>query len=688
MYRDLIFSRSFRFAILTLISSSAFAAEESITEHSYLQEFPVVLTASRLSQPLSESPNSMTIIDRQMIRASGFRSVVDLFRLVPGMYVGNAGANLPFVSLNGVTDQYSRRMQVLVDGRSVYLPPFGGVDWSGLPLLVEDIERIEVVRGPSAASHGTNSFYGVISIITKDSAIVEPDRLSMSKGEMGITNISAQHGGAGERFDYRLSYAYRADDGDNPEVLNDSSINRTLAMRSNFRVNSTDSFEFQLGLNTGDSGKGTKGQLDKDPFRIIKTQNDFQMVAWTHSWDSGDESKLTYYRINRNSTDPMKAVNWNVNPTVFGPDISTSSRQDIEIQNTTQLWQENRIVWGGGFRYDFAEQPLIFSSTHGLNQARLFVHDEWRPIDSTVLNIGTMIEDDGAGHKNNSPRISINYHIHPQHTLRASYSTATRNPVMAEMYLTTAANRYWSRSYAPPKSELRSERITSRELGYVGRFGQWSLDGRVYYEKVRDLTGVDLYADISNLADPKNSFKNLTDGTFKGIEISADYRWDTGRASLNYARQQASCSFSSYPTQYLSAQPLPPPYLATLGLELQSQYQLNYLNICGDSVPVNSASVLLSQGLTDTVDFSTGYYFRDAVRVTDVYSALPAESMMHRIDFRLAKKFGKEERPGGGEVAVILQNAFQDNYTGYGNVAQMANLLFNRRAYLTASIYF
>jgi iron complex outermembrane receptor protein len=687
MYRDLIFNRSFRFAILILISSSTFAAEESITEHSYLQEFPVVLTASRLSQTLSESPNSMTIIDRQMIRASGFRSVVDLFRLVPGMYVGNAGANLPFVSLNGVTDQYSRRMQVLVDGRSVYLPPFGGVDWSGLPLLVEDIERIEVVRGPSAASHGTNSFYGVINIITKDSAIVESDRLSLSKGGKGITNISAQHGGAGERFDYRLSYAYRADGGDNPEILNDSSINRILAMRSNFRVNSTDSFEFQLGLNTGDSGKGTKGQLDKDPFRTIKTQNDFQMVAWTHSWDSGDESKLTYYRINRNSTDPMKAVDWNVNPIVFGPDISESTRQDIEIQNTTQLWRENRIVWGGGFRYDFAKQPLIFSSTHGLNQYRVFVHDEWRPIDSTVLNIGTMLEDDGAGHKNNSPRISINYHIHPQHTLRASYSTATRNPVMAEMYLTAGKNQYWSRAYVPPIMELRPEKITSREIGYVGHFGRFSLDGRLYYEKARDIVGLDFYADLSNPAKPSSSFKNLTDGTFKGLEISADYRWDTGRVNLNYARQQASCNFSSYPTQYFSSNTLYTNPI-TLGQYLTPIYQADFLNLCSETVPMNSASILVSQGLSETIDFSTGYYFRDSVRVMDVYSALPAESQMHRIDFRLAKKFGKEERPGGGEVAVILQNAFQDNYTGYGNVAQMANLLFNRRAYLTASIYF
>jgi len=686
MYRDLIFSRSFRFVALIIIPSSVFATEAAVSEQSYLQEFPVVLTASRLSQPLSESPSSMTIVDRQMIRASGFRSVVDLFRLVPGMYVGNEGANNPFVSLNGVTDVFSRRMQVLVDGRSIYLPPFGGVDWKGLPVLLDDIERIEVVRGPSAASHGTNSFYGVINIITRDVTSTDGDRLSMGSGDFGMADVTARHSRTGEHFDYRLSYSYQSDDGDNPQVLNDVSRSQTVSFRSDWRVNPYDNVEIQMGVNAGERGMGILGRLDKDPFRTAKIQNDFQQVTWAHVWTSGDESKLVYYRINRDYSDPFKA-DWSANPIKYQADISKGLRQDVEIQNTLQLRQNNRVVWGGGFRYDFAEQSRIFSSSHGLNQSRFFVHDEWRPIESTVLNFGTMFEDDGAGHKNNSPRISINYHIQPQHTLRASYATATRNPVMAEMYLTAGKNQYWSRAYVPPIMELRPEKIITREIGYVGHFGQLKLDGRIYYEKVSDITGLDFYADLSNPVKPSSSFKNLTDGTFKGLEISADYRWDTGRVNLNYARQQASCYFSSFPTQYFSTNvTYTNPF--TLGQYLQPIYQFDFLNLCSETVPANNVSVLVTQRLDETIDFSTGYYFRDSVRVMDVDSKLPAESTMHRVDFRLAKRFGKEERPGGGEVAVILQNAFQDNYTGYGNVAETANLLFKRRAYLTASIYF
>jgi hypothetical protein len=115
---------------------------------------------------------------------------------------------------------------------------------------------------------------------------------------------------------------------------------------------------------------------------------------------------------------------------------------------------------------------------------------------------------------------------------------------------------------------------------------------------------------------------------------------------------------------------------------------VDYLNLCSESVPSNSGSVLLSQQLSETFQFSMGYYLRSRVRITDVSNGYPPESQMRRVDMRIAKTFGQKEKTGGGEIALVLQNAFQDNYTGYGNVPQRANLLFKRRTYLTATIYF
>jgi iron complex outermembrane recepter protein len=678
--------------IILLASNVASAADNSLSEQAYLQDLPVVLSASRLSQPLSEAPNAMTVLDRQMIKASGFRTIADLFRLVPGMYVGNAGANSPFVSLNGVSDQFSRRMQVLVDGRSVYLPPFGGVDWQNLPLMIDDIERIEVVRGPAAASHGSNSFYGVINIITRDASSVNAKTVSVDKGEMGISDVSAHLGKAGEDFDYRLSFGYRADDGDNPKILNDTSVNRLLNLRSSYRLHNDDSIEFQLGLNNGEYGLGTAGRPE-DSFREAKTNNDFEQLGWVHTWSEKDESRLSWYRINREYTDPKKCID---NPTCKGltpipvaqgfvPDAARSQRQELELQNTNQLSENNRAVWGGGIRYDYMDQPLLFPTPKTLHQSRIFVHDEWRATESALVNAGGMYEDDGAGHKNTSPRISLNYHLVPQHTLRASVSTATRNPVMTELYMTTAHWGYWSNGFTPPATDLRPEKILSKEIGYVGQFGALSVDSRVYYDKVKDIIMLDAYVD-GNPVNRTDSFKNLLDATFKGLDISVNYHWQDGKVTVNYSHQQTSCAFSSYPTQYFN--PTPISGSLTFGQYLAQAYQTDYLNLCGQSVPENSGSLLLSQELSEKLQFSIGYYSRSKVRVNDVSSGYAPESAMRRVDMRIASLFGQKEKTGGGEIAVIVQNAFQDNYTAYGNVPQRVNLLFRRRAYLTATFYF
>ena len=226
------------------------------SEEAYLQEFPVVLSASRLSQPLSEAPNAMTVIDRAMIDASGFRTIADLFRLVPGMYVGYENGHFPIVAYHGSIEQYSHRMQVLVDGRSVYLPPFSSVNWEDIPLHIDDIERIEVIRGPAAASYGANSVQGVINIITRDASNARGNAVSVTKGNGGIADVSAHLGKTGADLDYRVTLAYRSDDGFDTQVLNDGNTTRLANLRANYHPSLADSFDIQLGYNEGVRGEG------------------------------------------------------------------------------------------------------------------------------------------------------------------------------------------------------------------------------------------------------------------------------------------------------------------------------------------------------------------------------------------------------------------------------------------------
>lgn len=690
-------------SVLLLLTLPCQANENVPSEDLYFQEMPVVLTASRLSQPLSEAPSAMTVIGRKMIKASGFRTVPELMRLVPGMYVGFADANRPVVSLHNSTDEFAHRMQILIDGRSIYLPPFGGVSWADLPLLIEDIERIEVVRGPSSASHGTNSFYGVINIITRD-ALTQGASVSVTSGNYWVSDASARFGKSLDDFDYRISAGYRSDQGLDNSVLNDHNNTRVFNFRGNYQPNVSDSLDVQLGSSNGVYGMGIAGRPE-DAFRNKTAQSNFQQVSWLHVWPTNDETKLTLSHTSRDSLDPYLCINSDgcqgnmggrgnpLNLTVaqsFTQQKVYSQRNELELQNTQQLGASNRLVWGGGLRRDHANYPLLFDRSYTLRPWQVFAHDEWRVTEAAVLNLGTMFESNGMGHKNNSPRASFNYHFTQQHTVRMGMSTATRSPVMAEAYL-DANNTIFGGAYVPPTTPLTPEKILSREIGYLGEFPSlnFSLDARAYVNTVSDLILVDKYVALT--AAFPDSYKNVGSAEFKGVEATAKYRWNEGHSFLvaSYAYQEGSAGLSSLPTQYYNtaADPLEPLRYTSIGDRVRQFYQTEYFDQFSQTVVSNSASLLLSQSMGDSWQFSAGYYFRGKVRVIDVSPDVTPEYTMRRLDLRVAKtfKFDKERK---AEVALVVQNATQDDYTKYGTVNAVAEVLFTRRGWLTATLNF
>ncbi len=643
-----------------------------------------MLTASRLSQPVSEAPSAVTVIDRKMIVASGFRTVPELMRLVPGMYVGFADANRPVVSLHGSSDEFAHRMQVLIDGRSAYLPPFGGVHWADLPLLTEDIERIEVVRGPSSASHGSNSFYGVINIISRDAAEQAGASVSATGGH--ASDALARFGRTSSNFDYRVSLGYRSDQGLDNAVLNDRSATRVFNFRGNYHPSATDSVDLQVGNSDGMYGLGIEGRPE-DAFRNTTARSDFQLISWLHVWPGGDESKLTYSRTSRRSSDPYICIdNEACQGKVIGKTIAEgftsrevfSQRHDLELQNTSRLGEHNRLVWGVDVRRDYSDFPLLFAHPYTVNPWQFFIHDEWRLRDAAVINIGTMLEDDGMGNRSHSPRASLNYHISPEHTVRLGISTATRSPVMSEAFI-AANNTIWGGAYVPPVVALTPERVVTREVGYIGEFRDLglSVEGRLYTESVRNLIWWDKCAELARCAD---GFGNLLAAEYQGLEVTAKFRWDEGRSFLvaNYARQRASATLDALPTQYFDP---------GIGEEVRAFYSNEYLAQFPESAPTNSGSLLLSLALADSWRLSTGYYFRDKVRVLDVSTDVTPEYSMHRIDVRLAKTF-KLEQGSRAELALVVQNVNKDDYTKYGTVNRVAEVPFTRRAWLTAAVHF
>ncbi|WP_458717463.1 TonB-dependent receptor plug domain-containing protein [Pseudomonas gregormendelii] len=196
--------------VLALIFSSPLLADDLFLDG---EPLPQVLTATRLKQSPAAVPGSMTVIDGQLITASGARDISELLRLVPGMMVGNISGNQAAVNYHGTSASEARRMQVLIDGRSVYRAGLSTVDWSDIPVPLDDIERIEVFRGPNTVSYGANALMAVVNIITRRPADSHGSRMKIIRGQRDINDYYASQGLGWDSGDLRLSLSGLQDDG-------------------------------------------------------------------------------------------------------------------------------------------------------------------------------------------------------------------------------------------------------------------------------------------------------------------------------------------------------------------------------------------------------------------------------------------------------------------------------------------
>lgn len=169
---NLPLNRLFLIVFSIFFTNSAFASNHRL--HGQLLDLPIeelmkieVTTASRRSQKLAEVPAAVFVITQDDIRRSGATSIPEALRMAPGVEVARIGTDKWAINIRGFNGRFAEKLQVLIDGRSVYNPLFSGVLWELQDTLMEDIERIEVIRGPGAAMWGANAVNGVINIITK-----------------------------------------------------------------------------------------------------------------------------------------------------------------------------------------------------------------------------------------------------------------------------------------------------------------------------------------------------------------------------------------------------------------------------------------------------------------------------------------------------------------------------------------
>ena len=265
-----------------------------------MDELPMVLTAARLKQPKAEVPASVTVITAKHIKLWGARTLPELMKFVPGMFVGHAdNDNNASVAYHTSNPNIMRRLQVLVDGRSVYKSAIATVIWDDIGLAIEDIDRIEVTRGPNAALYGANSYLGVVNIITKHPEDSQGTLASWRKGNKGTLDVHFRHGLSFDTTSLRISGSVKADEGfdgrdsTGSDDLRDGRKHGFINAYVNHQLDDTANLDMQLGYK---SGKTEMRQIDFDQTPPDKTTtNGYAYVRWQKEYSAEHQSHLQAY---------------------------------------------------------------------------------------------------------------------------------------------------------------------------------------------------------------------------------------------------------------------------------------------------------------------------------------------------------------------------------------------------------
>lgn len=620
-----------------LASTPCLAADDAAADSEFFGEFPVVLSASRLVQPVNEAPAAVTVIDRETIRASGVRELADIFRLVPGMVVGRLNGHSPALGFHGFSDGYFRQFQVLVDGVSIYNPLWGGTAWGELPFAIEDVERIEVVRGPNAATYGANSFLGVVNIITRDPATDAPFETTINSGKYGVADVTVRHARSSGDWRYRLSAGQRADRG--LASLPDDRRSEFLNLRSHFRLGMTDELRLQFGYAGGMGGEGVP-QLGTNGPRPADFRSNSLQLRWTRAKGADDEFWVQFHHAERRHREILPytlvlAGNWDY-PLSFDYD---HRRTDVELQHTLRLGAGLRGVWGAQAREDGARSLTYFHTGDWITSRllRLFGNIEWRPAPAWLAHAGAMFEHNTVTGSAVSPSLALVHHLTPQHTLRARVSKARRTPTPFEDKVD------WR--YDPPaglvptlvlmgkgglplsqsglnQAEPNDERILSREIAYLGEYPalKMNLDVRLFHDQIKDILVRYTYPYTTVLGTTTAGYRNSEYANLRGAGI--DLRWRPWRgAHLTFAGSRTIVVSDSTSIVH--------------------------------SAPLHTASALFRQELPAHTAVGLGYYRVGPMHWmgtgTDEY--LPA---FDRVDVVLTKRF----RWGGhkAELSWVTQN--------------------------------
>ena len=560
-----------------------------------------VSIAGKTLQKLVDIPAAVYVLTKEQIRYSSATNIPDLLRLVPGLHVAQIDANKWVVSSRGFSSRITNKLLVMIDGRSIYSPLFGGVMWDQQNIMIEDIERIEVVRGPGGTVWGANAVNGVINIISKHTRDTKGGLVSTIVGtERNIVSLR-QGGELTPNTSYRIYAKHREQDKsislDGPDA-NDSWRDTQAGFRIDWQVSKNKQFTLQGDIYQGDLSERIRvpslatatftDLLDDN----IDTNGANLLAKWSQTNDDGSSNHLQVY------IDHTEREQW----------IISEHRDifDIDYQYSVEPLERHSLMFGLGYRYTEDKLPdgdintgqvHFFTpdnkSDHLFNA---FIQDDITLKESSLwLTLGSKIEHNQYTGLEFQPSIRLRWRPVDNQLVWASISKAVRTPTRAE---SDGLILFDILSAGPPpialvlqgNTDLKSEQLVSYELGYrYQASNEFIFDASAFYQDYDNLvsfesTGLVSPAIPTPIVALSNTLDldNLLEGTSYGVEISTVWFPNDQfslMANYSYLKVEISPKHSSLDTMSESQEGLSPQHQfnVTSSYKIQDNLKVNLI---------------------------------------------------------------------------------------------------------------
>jgi iron complex outermembrane recepter protein len=510
-----------------------------------------VTSVSRKPQRREEAAAAIFVITQEDLRRSGATTLAEALRMAPGVHVARATSDDWAVGIRGFTSRLSRSMLVLIDGRSVYTPLFAGVYWQVQDTLLEDVDRIEVIRGPGGTLWGANAVNGVVNVITKSAADTHGQLVVAGGGSEERAFGGARHGGRVGDVHYRVyGKGFERDAAFSRDVRDyDGWAMGQGGFRADWLPAGPDRVTVQGDYYGGEAGSRAVRTTIEPPsigvrVRDIDLAGGNVLGRWQHAFTGGSATALQLYYDRTDRHD----VN-------FEEERDTV---DLDFQHRIPVGP-NEVVWGLGYRVSSGRADAVSSLTVTPKQRTNhlvsgFLQNELVLLDDRLhLIAGSKLEWNDYSGVEIQPNARVLFEPAPRHALWAAVSRAVRTPSRVEQdleadTLVDPATPIFARLIGDGR--FKSETVLAYELGYrVQPRDDLSIDLAAFYNDYDDLLSAELGTPF---LEPTSTgertivpvfFRNRLQGDVYGVELAVEARpaswW---RLAASYAYLQVDLS--------------------------------------------------------------------------------------------------------------------------------------------------